>query len=274
MFNSSTVNPQNVCIVVILTLITKPTWNHIQCDVNLPDNYFLCESKVSRSSATTYYRHKHCCHKLHTYHIGKCWFIQYNQLTTPQVRSSSTLYSSFFMILSAWAYGHTSRNHIQIYINSVIPICLSTNGLPNHFRKTWIGVLCKQNNVRVQSYALDHVHPATYTYTCSGVKHFKCMDDACILSSYVCDGLYNCPDKSDESNGVCTESDFRDDRCGDFRFHCRSVGCIHANQLCDNWQDCDDGSDEVYCTHNNDGWINGDLNTETVEPYVIQVIRM
>ena len=275
-FNNSTVNPQNMCVVVILTLITKPKWDHIHCDVNLTDNYFLCESKVSRSNATSYNRNKHQCHKLHTYHAGKCWFIQYNRSTRPQVRNSSTIYTSFFIVLSAWAYGHPSRNHIQIYINSVIPACISTNGLPNHYRKTWIGVQCNQNNVMVQSYALDHVHPATYTYKCIDIKHFSCMDDTCILSSYVCDGFYDCPDKSDEFSSICTESNLQDDGCGDFRFYCGTGRCIHATQLCDNWQDCDDGSDEVCCTHSDDGWIKDDLNTDAVKPYLIQVgpIRM
>ena len=270
MFNSSTVNPDKVCVVVILTLITKPKWSHIHCDQTLPDNYFLCESKFSRSNATTYYRHEHQCHKLYTYHAGECWSIQYNNRTP--VIGSSTLYSTYFITFSAWAYGQTIRNQIQIFMSSTTtPYCILTHGLPNHFRKTWISVPCNQNDVLIDYYTLGQVHPASYIYTCSGIMHFNCIDHTCILSSYVCDGFYDCPDESDEFNNMCVKLNMQDDGCGDFHFLCLTGRCIHATQLCDHWQHCDDGSDELYCTHNHDSWISSDSKTETVEPYVIQV---
>ena len=267
-FNSSTVNSHNVCIVVILTLITKPTWNHIHCNENIPFNHFICELKISNMDATTYHRHNHQCRNLQTYHGGECWLIQSN--TRPLIVSSSTVYSSFFSTLSAWAYGHTIRNRIQININSAAtPYCILTHGLPNHFRKTWINVPCKQND---EYYTLGQLHPTTYKYTCDGIMHFNCMDDTCILASYVCDGFYDCPDKSDEFNSSCAKLDIQDDGYADFYFFCRNGRCIHVTQLCDNWQHCYDGSDEIYCTYSHNGWINGDLNIDTVEPYLIQVI--
>ena len=272
MFNSSAVNPDNVCVVVILSLITKPKWSHIYCDKTLPDNYFLCESKVSESSRTTILRHEHQCNKLHTYHVGECWSIQYN--IRPKVLSSLTIYSSYYITLSAWAYGHKIRNRILIINSVTTSYCILTHGLPNHFRKTWISVPCKHNDILLDYYTLQQVHPATYTYTCSGIMHFNCMDDTCILASYVCDGFHDCPDKSDESNSICVNSDMQDDSCGDFHFLCRTGRCIHATQLCDNWQHCGAGSDEMYCTHSHNVWINGDFKTDTVEPYVIQVIRV
>ena len=272
-FNSSTVNPHNVCVVVILTLITKPTWNHIPCGEVIPANYFICELNVPNIKPTTYYRHTHQCHKLYTYHRGECWLIQYN--IRPLVLNSSTIYSSFFITLSAWAHGHTVRNRIQININSATtPYCLSTNGLPNHFRKTWISAPCKQNDVLVEYYTLGQLHPTSYTYTCSGIVHFNCRDNTCILASYVCDGYYDCPDKSDEFNSICVKIDLQDDGCGDFYFQCMTGRCIHATLHCDNWQHCDDGSDEIYCSHSHNGWINSDLNTDTVDPYLIQVINV
>ena len=270
MFNSSKVNPNNVCVVAILTLIAKPIWNNIQCDENLPDNYFLCESNVLNINPTIYYRDKHQCPKLHTYHGGECWLIQYN--TRPLVLSSSTVDSSYFILLSAWAYGHTIRNRIQITISSAATsYCLLTHGLLNHFRKTWISVPCEQNDVLTEYYTLGQVHPTAYTYTCNEIMHFSCTDDTCVLSSYVCDGFYNCQDKSDELSGMCANLAIQDDDCGDFRFPCGAGRCIHATQHCDNWQDCDDGSDEIYCSH--DGRISGDLNVDTVEPHLIQVIK-
>ena len=272
MFNSSNSNPNNVCVVVILTLITKPKWSHLHCDKKLSDNYFLCESRVSKNSPTTYYRHKHHCHKLHTYYLGRCWMIQYGSDRT-LVIDMFTTFQSFFLILSPWAYGQTFRSHVRIYMGSIRHvICFSTNGLPSHFRKTWISSTCKQNDVLNESYKLGQVHPAIYKYTCNDQKHFNCLDNTCILLSYLCDNVYDCPDKSDESNEICTKSDIQEDSCGEFHFYCRSAGCIHATQQCDNWQHCDDGSDELLCADIQADVHNGDLKGDTVESYSIQVI--
>ena len=273
LFNSSNTKPNNVCVVVILTVITKPAWSHLHCDQKLLDNYFLCESRVSNNRATTYYRHNHHCHKLHTYYLRKCWFIQHGNARTLAI-DTSTLYQSFYLMFSAWAYGDTSRNHVQIYIGSIRNLlCISTDGLPTHFGKTWMVVPCKQNNVIGKSYKLGQAHPATYKYICNEKMHFNCKDNTCVLASYLCDNIYDCPDKSDEYNDNCVESNIQENRCSDFHFSCRSGGRIHATQQCDDYQHCDDGSDEVLCVDIQASIHNGGLNTDTVEPYFISVIK-
>ena len=271
MFNNTQVTSNNVCVVLILTLITKPIWHHISCNQTLPNNYFLCELKVSSINATTYYRHKHQCHKLYTYYGEKCWLIQYNRTRTV---SSLALHPTLYTMLSAWAYGNPARNHIQIYFSfKKRPICMSTNGLPNHFGKEWLTYRCKERDVRVESYTLGHVHPRTYTHICNEITHFRCRNNICILSSYVCDGFDDCSDKSDEHNGICSRSDIQGEECEDFQFQCKSGRCIHATEQCDYQQQCGDGSDELYCLYNQPGEYNGDFNIDTIEPYLLTVIR-
>ena len=272
MFNSSKSNQNNVCVVVMLTMITKPTWSHVPCNNKFSDNYFLCETRFSNKTATTYYRHNQQCHKLHTYYLEKCWLIQPDNDRT-LVIETSTIYQTFYVMLSAWAYGHTSRNHVHVYVGNVTNVvCISTDGLPSHFGKTWISFPCNPNDVSDKFHKLGQVYPTTYSYICNGNLQFTCMDNTCILSSYLCDNIYDCPDKSDEHNDVCAESDIQEGGCGDFHFHCRTGSCIHATQQCDSWQHCDDGSDEEFCVDIEAGIHNGDLNTDTVQPYLIQVI--
>ena len=270
-FNTTHVTSDNVCVVVILTLLTKPIWHLIGCNNTLTNNYFLCELKVYSNNETTYYRHKHQCHKLYTYYGGECWMIQYNRTKTV---SSAVLYSTFYTMLSAWAYGNPARNHIQIYLSFMkIPVCMFTNGLTNHFGKEWLTYQRKELDLRVESYTLVHVHPRTYTHICSEIMHFRCKNNICILLSYVCDGFDDCSDKSDERSSICSRSDIQEDVCEDLQFQCMSGRCIHATQQCDYQQQCDDSSDELYCLYNQPGEYNVDFNIDTIEPYLLMVIK-
>lgn len=72
---------------------------------------------------------------------------------------------------------------------------------------------------------------------------FECHSTSkCIPKSYLCDGLANCEDGSDESKaagGPCA-----DVKCGEHQFKCDNVTCIARHWVCDGEKDCLDGSDE------------------------------
>ena len=250
MYNTSKLNQNNICVVVFLTLITKPAWQIIACDQKIPDNYFICETQGRDVNATTYKKHKHRCHTLYTYVLGKCYWLQDGNDTTIAIIHSTSMHNALLSMFSAWSYGHSARNHIQMYIgNSAKTVFIMTHGLPQHFGKTWIEVLNNQTTINATSHVLGQVRPVTYTYKCSQNLHFYCKDSTCVVLSYVCDGIFDCPDKSDEDIAMCTSSDTQEEDCGDFHLHCVSGGCIHATQQCDDWQHCADGSDELYCVH-------------------------
>lgn len=67
------------------------------------------------------------------------------------------------------------------------------------------------------------------------------QDLFCINIKYLCDGFYDCYDKSDEMN--CPENSTLN------RFLCNDHSQLIGTQLvCDFIKDCKDGSDEIDCS--------------------------
>ncbi len=94
--------------------------------------------------------------------------------------------------------------------------------------------------------------------------HFSCDDGTCILEHYVCDGVMDCPDSTDEydCDHVCTFADENDVfastdcflscfssncTCSDLYFHCSLGGCIPWSRLCNGVNDCPNNEDEQVC---------------------------
>ncbi|XP_077129136.1 low-density lipoprotein receptor-related protein 1B isoform X2 [Ranitomeya variabilis] len=70
---------------------------------------------------------------------------------------------------------------------------------------------------------------------------FLCHDNVtCVSQSWLCDGEQDCPDKSDETLGLCTVY-----KCSSNHILCvGSKTCIHFSKLCNGVFDCSDGYDE------------------------------
>ena len=91
--------------------------------------------------------------------------------------------------------------------------------------------------------------------------HFKCANNLCVLTTYVCDGIQDCEDNSDELNchdtpktvleGTMTSSngtgDLQYDNCTELHLYCGSGECIPRDQQCDGQGQCADVSDEMNC---------------------------
>ncbi len=105
---------------------------------------------------------------------------------------------------------------------------------------------------------------------------FACLDGTCILKHYVCDGVNDCPDISDETDcdNACSFSDtsrgenencfvtcFPDNCiCNGLYYQCRLGGCVPWCRVCDGIGDCSSEEDEQLCEF----FFMDDTNKQTV----------
>lgn len=73
--------------------------------------------------------------------------------------------------------------------------------------------------------------------------HFRCLDNTCISSKLICNGVDDCKDGSDESPITCK----RVHTCASHEFKCANGHCIEESEVCDGENDCVDNSDENDC---------------------------
>ncbi|KAI0226424.1 hypothetical protein LSAT2_023008 [Lamellibrachia satsuma] len=86
---------------------------------------------------------------------------------------------------------------------------------------------------------LCEISQTVYTERC-GPHEFQCRNEMCISADFVCDGVNDCFDSSDELDCDCTSSNRR-------LFHCDNGKCISMSLYCDFRDDCGDLSDEKHC---------------------------
>lgn len=92
------------------------------------------------------------------------------------------------------------------------------------------------NETRTRSHTLvmSSLHPPL-------PDEFQCSQgNRCIPLDQVCDGQYQCPDRSDEANCLVMMKGCHH-RCDN------NTRCIPETFLCDGERDCADGSDETKC---------------------------
>ncbi|XP_043065137.1 LOW QUALITY PROTEIN: modular serine protease [Drosophila ficusphila] len=99
--------------------------------------------------------------------------------------------------------------------------------------------LCSRNQ--------SEVHPTDNDSTLGCPEnHVKCKSSSdCLDVKFVCDGIKDCQDGSDETSGDCLIS-----KCPNDTFRCAYGGCLANNKTCDGEMNCWDKSDEepVICT--------------------------
>ncbi len=89
----------------------------------------------------------------------------------------------------------------------------------------------------------EHLQDCT-NFQCSTM--FKCPNQFCIPWGYICDGKWDCPDGTDESENTFCSVKWRN--CTNL-FRCRSSQtCVHFTDLCNKIVDCPQADDESLCS--------------------------
>ncbi|XP_061178746.1 uncharacterized protein LOC133187405 [Saccostrea echinata] len=92
----------------------------------------------------------------------------------------------------------------------------------------------------------DGTDEANCSTTCTETQ-FQCNSGDCISISLYCDFVSHCPDNSDEAGCIRTP-------CTENEWKCYCGQCIPASNRCDMKIDCVDESDEKYCVNCNNGF--------------------
>ena len=251
-----------VCFALFYPLYAEPVWVAITCNLILKEVYFICESEIRiQKRSPNYYRTNLLCNTNFTYVASKCWRIVKHSTTTTKLSSGQL--EELQHLLSAWSFGQNSRKIVGIGKYAKLQYCLKTHSFPFHRLKTFIqSTDCGDTKA---NYTLVSRQVSKYLFICNINSQYICDLYACILNTYLCDGIYDCLDKSDENNCtdpltsyalVCTDNNKDScnnqvllyNGCADLYYECFSGECVPLAHLCDHHSHCADNSDEVNCT--------------------------
>lgn len=102
---------------------------------------------------------------------------------------------------------------------------------------------CSDDKFYLLSEENEHVRTALGVIRDCGENETRCRNGkSCVHQSWICDGISDCEDNSDEDNCAGERS-----KCEGFQ--CQNRLCIPKGWECDGTHDCSDGSDEDHCEH-------------------------
>ena len=252
---------EKLCGAVFHTLFTEPMWILMDCNKIYESLHFMCEHKIPQPAnfSHVYKRETYWCKSKWIYANHSCWSIGeiMNHLVIDEFSLSNLELLSY---LTAWSLGHASRHMLIVHSRFQSMKCLTTNAFLHQRLRRW--TLRDYCMTASHKYALLARKLITSNQDCNNDMHYTCHDGTCILTTYICDGEFDCPDETDEKNCgliLCSDqklssSDYNSNvtssnvcTCSDMCFQCSNGQCISLQMRCDGFQECYDGTDELFC---------------------------
>ena len=202
------------CTAILISLFTNYEWIHISCDVQLTSSYFFCEKSFTtqRNLSRVTVVCGPACPKLYTHVNGACWSI--NNIPRGKARQiDGTIYDLLQPFLNAWSLGIVNRRSVIVNNRNSRVNCIRTIGVSFQRVKNWLISKCTFKN---RKFYLLHKSLPLVSKKCDTPRHFMCDDGTCVLSTYLCDGQFDCSDQSDEDN--CEKNNL----INDIKFQCIS----------------------------------------------------
>ena len=258
------------CGAIFYTLFTTPIWIYIGCNDIFLDNHHICEIK-NRSEIKQEYTYKRpvfWCIRGSVIVHPNCLYVMHATVTHQtgiyQI-GSDQLNRELRLYLSVWSLGSNGRNNVVMYDHEGNRKCLTTDAFTYQRIKLWV--------IRKPCLSMYYLVSKPYIISeqeCKFSAHHTCNDRTCILNIYVCDGQFDCSDKSDEKNcnPSCMEHNNEKNQtkdaisshqhcfigcvigrciCHYLYFQCATGACVPLDKICDDKQDCIDGLDETMC---------------------------
>ena len=288
-FDNTSEHLRNSCVAIFNTAVSDPLWIQVECSHTFEHNVLFFEYPATPLNVkqTYLYKRKYIfCQAKVVYINGSCWHIsRYGSFTKVDVYTDSTMVSISSM-LTSWSLANVSRYSIRIN-NPYGHNCLKRIGFKYQRLVNW-KYTDNCTNINSTLHYLISKLVSYYSHVCKSSSHFKCKDNTCILSAYVCDGYADCSGDSDEVNctKVCTQGTDSCHHacvstacvstacvstscvCSDMYYHCLSHECILLTFLCDNWQHCKDSSDESTCPSQHT------IDMQAMTDFIVKVINL
>ena len=249
---------EDMCGALFYPLFRAPVWVMIGCDVVLYDTYFLCEHHREVQFHHAYARDSYQCRKGSFFALYSCWEIISKFVMTTRIPLDVSILQ---LHLSGWALGHASRTLLGVGYMDKKHYCYSTKAFLYQPIKSFTeSTDCGDTRLR---HHLLRSEPFKYNYICDTKYHHTCDQGTCILHTYICDGISDCFDKTDENNchaplnayiqacdqnvKPCKTNSLVYEGCDEMYYECLSGECVPLAHRCDHQADCQDNSDERTC---------------------------
>ena len=275
-------------------------WIKIPCHVKYADVSYICESRIAQGPSfedTQIARsHRECNDKMLSLH-GKCLFfytvilpLAYSVEKICTAKGAQLLQVPDFIIIKPVTSWNVKEQMLSAILNTMnhrwpsLIDYLSIQLRPDkilvqnynnsrykalHFSKTSFSQW-ELNDLELYESSASHgsLHvaceaPLILANSQCLEGYSTCDDGTCILAHYVCDGVDDCPDLSDEAScdHVCFSLTVNTDEpldcyrmchphncsCYELYFHCVHGGCVPWSKICDGIPDCPNQEDELTC---------------------------